>query len=222
MPNDVMQQRWTDPGTFATTLLVMFADRFGTAGLHWEPETILLSVEQDFKVALPPANFDRLMAAISLKLTDAFFKDLPTFIDICNVLSGDTFDPRVWDPADSAEIAWGVTEALLIDPPDPNDEEPFTDEIRAYIGAVLNAEGIITPPAILKIALRDSFDNQPGTYSDDPEMFNAVYDFEASKTSAITKTLKDGINRLGKQLETLPLRTGDARDVVAGLMKATA
>jgi hypothetical protein len=222
MPDDVLQKRWTDPTTFGTTLLVMFADRFGTAGLQWEPESILYAVENEFHVALPAANFDRLMAAISVKLSNAFYKDLPTFIDICNVLSGDSFDPRVWDPADSSEIAWGITEVLLLDPPDPDDEEPFTDEIRAYIGKVLEAEGIITPPAILRIALRDSFDNHPDTYSDDPEMFNAIYDYEASKTSDITKMLKEGLKRLGQQLDSLSLRTGDARGVVSGITKATA
>ena len=222
MPSDVLQKRWTDPTTFATTLLVMFADRFGTEGMQWEPETIAYSIEREFRVALPPANFDRLMTAIAMKLSNAFYKDLPTFIDFCNVLSGDSYDPRVWDPADSSEIAWGITEALFLDPPDPDDEEPFTDEIRAYIGAVLDAEGIITPPPILRIALRDSFNNHPDTYSDDPEMFNAVYDFEASKTSEITKMLKEGLSRLGQQLESLPLRTGDARGVVSGISKATA
>jgi hypothetical protein len=43
-----------------------------------------------------------------------------------------------------------MTEALLIQPPDDDDENPFSEDIVAYIGQVLNQEGIISPPDILK------------------------------------------------------------------------
>ena len=51
-----------------------------------------------------------------------------------NVLAGSEFDPETFDPADSAECAWAVTEALLLSPPDERDTQPvFSDEIRKYI-----------------------------------------------------------------------------------------
>jgi len=219
---DVLRDRWKAPDSFSTTLLVMFLDRFGTAALKWDPNTILVEIEESFHVDLPSLNFDRLMAGIALLKSDAFYKDLPTFIDLCNILSGDAYDPRTWDPADSLEVAWGITETLLICPPEPDDDEPFSDEIRAYIGTVLDAEGIITPPGILRLAMREPSANHPEAYSDDPEMYAAIHAFEAEKTDGIQQLLLKGLQQLAHQLETLPLRTGDAREIVAGILNYAA
>ncbi len=216
MPNSILQQRWKAPDSFGTTLLVMFADRFGTEGLHWDPNTIIMMVEREFQVALPGYSFDRLMAAISLQLSDGFYQDLRTFIDVCNVLSGDLYDPRTWDPADASECAWGIVEAFFLCPPEG--DEPYSEEILAYIGKVLDAEGIKTPPAILRMAIRDSVEHQDD-YSDDPAMFAGIDEFQRSKSSEITATLKRNLRNLQQQLQSLPLRTGDAKDVVADISK---
>lgn len=215
MPN-TLQQRWTAPDSFGTTLLVMFADRFGTEGLSWEPNTIMMMVEREFQVALPDYNFDRLMAAISLQLSDAFYKDLATFIDVCNVLSGDLYDPRTWDPADASECAWGIVEAFFLCPPEG--DSPYSEEILAYIGCVLDAEGIKNPPEILRMAIRDTPEHQDD-YSDDPTMFAGIDEFQRSKASDINNTLRRNLRSLQQQLESLPLRTGDARNVVADISK---
>src|SRR4051812_29132260 len=112
-----------DPESYATTLLVLLVDRFGTEALSWAPETIRTEMASEYGVALPPACFDRLMAAVTVITTDYFYKSLTRFIDLCNVLSfGGTFDPSVFDPADPYECAWGISEALLLSPPE--EDEP--------------------------------------------------------------------------------------------------
>lgn len=211
-----------DDTAYATTLLTIVVDTYGTDALSWAPETLVMEINDDFSITLPPGNTDRLMTAIQLLTTDDFFKSLPDFVNFCNILSGDTYDPRNWDPADAAEIAWGITEGLIINPPDDDDENPFTEEIVAYIGAVLDQEGIINPPDVLKIALRDNNPNTAiGDFSDDPEMFDAVYDFEQSKTDGITQMLKSNLSRLSQQLAALPLRSGNAKDAVANMLQST-
>lgn len=212
---------WTDDDSFATTLLTLFLDRFGTAGLAWDPNTIVVEVEEAFNVALPQASLDKLMVGISLMTSDSFYKHLPTFIDFCNILSGDLFDPRTWDPADAGECAWGMVEALLIWPPSQDDDEPFTEEIRYYLGEVLDDEGIVNPPDILKIALRDGRGGADA-YSDDPVMYSAIHDFEQSKTSEIITMIRGNLRKLKHQLDSLQLRTGDARGVVANLSQYAA
>lgn len=218
----IIQQAFVSPESFATTLLTLFVDNYGTAGFEWDPETIRMELEEDFHVKVPQANFDRLMAAINLMRSDDFYKSLPDFISYCNILSGDTYDPRNWDPADAAEIAWGMTEALLIQPPDDEDENPFSEDIVAYIGQVLNQEGIINPPDILKVAVRD---NDParmvaGDYSDDPEMFNSIYDFEAGKSEEINQLVKANLQRLAQQLTALPLRAGNPANAVQQMLQS--
>lgn len=222
LSSQIVRTAFTDPGTFATTLLVLFVDMYGTEGFQWDPETIRMEVEDDLRVKIPDANFDRLLTAINLVTSDDFYKSLPDFINYCNVLSGDTYDPRSWDPADAAEIAWGITEGLLISPPDENDEQPFTEEITAYIGQALDQEGIITPPDVLKIAVRTK-DNESfvaGGYSDDPDMFNSIYDLESSKTEEINTLVKNNLKVLIQQLEALPLRAGTTTGAVQQMLQS--
>ena len=206
----------TGDATFMTTLLVMLVDVYGTEVTEWSQATILMELEEDFDVTMPPTSVDRVMAGIALLTTDAFYKSLPDFITLCNVLSGDAYDPRNWDPADSGEIAWGVTEALIFTPPDDGDDEPFIDDIRHYIAAVLDAEGIINPPDILRIALRpdNPADKIQGEFSDDPGMFAAIYQFEDAKTEDLNKYLHERLIRLLIQLQGVPVQNGSTKDVV--------
>lgn len=213
---------WQNENSFATTLLTLFIDTYGTEALDWDPLTIQSEIEQDFAVKLPRAVFDRLMAGIAVLSTDSFFKSLPDFINLCNVLNGDSFDPTTFDPADAGECAWAMTEALLISPPDDEEEEPFSQEIVDYIGEVIKSEGILTPPDILRVSLRkdakDLIEKVRYDFSDDPEMFNAVFDTEKSKTEDINSLVKNRLAELVRQLEAIPLNNGDASQAVKKLL----
>ena len=220
MPN-AMQEAWKSRDTFASVLLTLFMDKFGTEGLTWDPTTITLEVEDEFNVDLPQLSLDKLIVGIQILTTDRFYKSLPDFISFCNVLSGDTYRPDMWDPADAEEVAWGVTEALLIYPPEDNDDEPFTDEIRAYIGAALDREGLINPPDILRIALRQArVSPSIDDFSDDPTMFNAVYDLEEGKRADIENTIRMRTKMLAAQFRALKLEHGNVDHIVKTLEKS--
>lgn len=209
-----MQEAWTSRETFATVLLTLFLDRFGMEALEWDPSTIALEIEEEFDVHLSQLSLDKLFTAIHVLTTDRFFKSLPDFIAFCNVFGGDTYNPEVFDPADAEEVAWGITEALLIAPPEDNEPEPFSDEIRAYIGGVLDKEGILNAPDVLRIALRKARVSPAiGDFSDDPEMFNAIYDVEAGKTADINQTIQTKTQILAAQLAALQLTNGNAKQV---------
>lgn len=196
----------------------MFLDRFGVEGLQWDPGTITLEVEEEFDVDLPQASLDKLLVAINLVTSDAFYRSLPDFVMFCNVLSGDTYRPDMFDPADSAEVAWGLTEGLLLSPPEDDQDGPFSDEIRAYIGAVLDQEGIINAPDVLKIALRKAnVSDAANEFSDDPDMFNAIYDVEAGKTAEVDNIIRAKVQMLLGQLQALQLRNGTTGAVVKTL-----
>ena len=211
----------SSPDTFATTLVTLFMDTYGSEALLWDPETIALELEDDFQVKLPAEVFDKLMIGIHLLTTDEFYNLVPEFISVCNILSGDTYDPRTWDPADAEEIAWGITEGMLLAPPS-NEEEPFTKDIRAYIGEVIDMEGIINPPDVLRAALRgneNAFQNIQGEFSDDPLMFESIYKLEQGKTDEIMLALRENLQLLVAQLSALPLENGDAKKAVQKLIK---
>ena len=192
----------------------MFLDRFGLEALEWEPSTVVMEIEQEFDVDLPALSFDKLMVAMKILTTDRFHKSLPDFIAFCNVLGGEPYDPNTFDPADAEEVSWGITEAVLIAPPEDEDKEPFSDEIRAYIGGVLDAEGILNAPDVLRIALRKTrVSPSMDDFSDDPEMFAAIYDVEANKTDEINRTLRTKTKILAAQLAALNLTNGNTQQV---------
>lgn len=212
---------WKSPQTFASVLLTVFLDRFGTEALEWEPATIAMEIEEEFKVDLPQSALDKLLVAINILTSDRFYRSLPDFIMFCNVLSGDTYRPDMFDPADSVEIAWGITEGILISPPEEDEQEPFSNEIRAYIGAVLDAEGIINAPDILKIALRRAnVSNAADEFSDDPDMFNAIYDVEAGKSADINAEITERATMMAEQLSALQLANGSTAAVAQKLLSS--
>jgi hypothetical protein len=215
---DRVKAFWSGDEAFASTLLVMFVDKYGTEGLQWAPETIRMQVNSDFGVRASDVAIDRLLAAITIITSDGFFKNLPRFIQLCNILSGDNFDPEVFDPADSVECAWGITEALLLYPPD--EDEPFVDEIRHYIGKVLDDEGYITPPDILRLAIGSNRADRVRTdFADDPEMFQAMYENQNAKAAEVTSIIRDNLTELMEQLKSLPLENGNTQELLTRVGK---
>lgn len=181
-----------------------------------------MEIEEDFDVEMSQVALDKLMVGIQLLTTDRFYKSLPDFITFCNVLDGGTYNPAMWDPADAEEVSWGITEAMLISPPEDDDEEPFSNEIRAYIGSALDSEGIINPPDILRIALRVArVSPSMEDFSDDPVMFNAIYDAESAKTADINKSVVMKTQLLAAQLGALQLENGQTKELAEMLHKAS-
>jgi hypothetical protein len=214
MPANIQQEAWKSRETFASVLLTLFLDRFGPEGLDWDPATRVLEIEEEFDVDLSQQACDKLETAIQILTTDRFHKSLPDFISFCHVLNGDRYHPNTFDPADAEDVAWAMTEGLLISPPEDHETDPFSDEILAYIGGVLDKEGIINAPDILRVALRKArVSPSIGDFSDDPEMFHAIYDVESGKTEDINETIRTKTQILAMQLAALKLQNGNTQKV---------
>ena len=201
--------------TYATPLVVILMDTYGPESLQWDAETIRMELQSDFNLQLARGILDRLMAGIAILTSDRFFKLTPDFIMLCNVLSGSTFDPTTFDPADAEECAWGISEAMLLNPPEEDD--PFSPEICRYIGVVLDQEGIMVPPDVLKIAVRPEAANMQGDFADDPVMFNAIFDMERSKTDEINAIIREGVQALLRQLSSLVLENGTTEQLIQSI-----
>lgn len=211
-----------DPRTPATVLLVLAVDLLGPEVLQWDPATVHMELEESLGTKPSAACFNKLMGAMELVASDAFYRDLPTFIRLCNVLYNGTLDLENFDPADAGEVAWGITEALLIWPPDPQDDEPFDQKIVEYIGYALRDEGIMRPPDVLQLGILpdDTWSRVQDTFSDDPQMFRAIYGVEAAKTEEINQMVKDRLRQILVLLDVIPLQTGDAKDSVKRMLAA--
>jgi len=205
--DEPLRPYWNKKDLFTTSLMAMLLDTYGPEALKWTPETIEIEIEQDNGIELSQDNFERLMVGIALLTTNNFFVSLPDFAHFCVVLSGHHVPPGQLLLPDADDCAWGITEGLLLSPADENDENLFSQEITAFLGAILDEEGIMTPPDVLRIATRELAGRQRYDFSDDPEMFNAVYDMEKRKTEAINFLIKGRMRGMLSQLLRLPLRT---------------
>ena len=191
--NNVKELRdaFSNPGSFASTLVVAVVAHYGLDALTWEAETLRREIEDDFRIKFSDELLARLMAGIAITASDVFYTNLPDFIQLCNILSGDTYDPTVFDPADAEEVAWGVTEALLLNPPDDDHEEPFVPEIIGYIQEIVAQEGMLQPPDVLRLGIKDpdAFSNVQTAWTDDPIMIGAINQFEQERTEDINNML---------------------------------
>lgn len=216
---------WNAENTFMTTMLVAAFDAFGfiedddtdhTDNKHWytwTPATIRHMLEREFGVPISHVNFDRFMAGIAVLTTDSFFKNLPSFIKLVNVIAFDSAAFDEFNPAEPDEMAWAISEVMLLDPPE--EDEPFCDDIRRYIGLTLKEEGFVNAPDILRIAIGTKTMNEVLTnYSDDPELSSAIYQNQNDKTKDIENLIMSSLVLLGKQLKELPLRNGDVSAIV--------
>jgi hypothetical protein len=224
----VHSERWHSPKTFATTLLLLFVDRYGGGKdpdyecLKWDPVTIENELADDFG-PVPQANLDRLMAAITIATDDRFYTSLPDFITLCNILSGDTYDPTVFDPADVMECAWGLAEGVIMASPDENDPDPYDPEIVAYMAEICKMEGMIAVPAVMRMTVGEdaavAFNKISGQFSDDPEMFAAIAENEYQKAEEVNSRVKLGLKALFQQLRETPLQFGNTADVADKVLK---
>jgi len=206
------RQEFQSQTLLTTPAVIGILDLYGLEAMEWLPETLRLEIQDDFQVPLRDPLLSRVLTGFDLLTSDDFYKRLPDFVMHCNIMSGDSFNPTLWNPADAGECAWGITEALLLSPPE--DDEPFSEEIRAYVGSVLDAEGIVTAPDVLRIAVRSSPDFDLGLFADDPEMAGAIASMENSKTEDINQLILAGIKTIAEQLQRLPLQNGKADNIL--------
>jgi len=176
--------------------------------INWDPATFHDEIKEEFRIEMPEANFNKLMAARELVASNTFWQSLPDFIMLCNALDSGTFDTRVFDAATMAEISWAIVEATLMWPPEQSSREEFADEIVAYISEVAAAEGLSKIPAVLKFAIPEDapiWDQITAQFADDPQMFEAVYKLSQTKTATIDNMLLERLDYMIKQLKEVDL-----------------
>lgn len=222
----VIRNRLGERDTFATTLLTIAIDTYfdpqkGAAAIlgpnRWSLETIIMELEDDYNVRIPQLCQDKLFVAINLVTSNDFFKRTRRFIDTCNVLAGSELS-RAFDPADAMECAWGMTEALLLLPPEDQDADyEFCEEIRHYLGKVLDEEGIREPPDLLRLAIRPTTTGQ-ADYGDmpvdDPASFSMMYEVQADRSLEIKEMLERELLELFNELASLPVKNGNTADLL--------
>lgn len=205
-----LKEMLTDPHAYATTLLAAALDILGPEALTWAPETLLLELKQETSIELPPLNADKLMASLSILTSNDFYASLPDFIAIGEALNGNGYNPVVQTLLDVEEAAWAITEAALLDP-ETAAEGALDEEIPFYLGAILADEGYVSPPRPLRAA--QGMKDPMNEFADDPDMYSMLYGAQRDQGRELEQWVVDNVQALFDQLERLPLRNGDSKNL---------
>jgi hypothetical protein len=214
----MLQSIAADPEAFATTLLVLMLDRYGDdevgrAGvdiLKWHPGTLRVALDELAGGEAPESNFAKLMAAITL-LTSDVLTDVDTFARFCCTINGDPLNPRILQVPSSEDMLWALSEAHLLDEVG-NRDEPLSQEVRHYMGAVLEADGVVDPPDLLRLAILPVSGGMdvPGR----PDLAGEVRLAAGTRSQEILEDLHERVRKLFGQIAALDLRHGNVRSVL--------
>lgn len=134
-------------GHAAASLYMAVRVLYGVDILHWEPETIWMTLQHD-GIELPVVSRNKLMAAITLQLNPAFYWDNIVFQHTVQTLNDELTNPESIQECHPAHMAWAVHEAGFIRGLDPHGHEipEFDEDVQLYIAVCLKRAGFLIPP----------------------------------------------------------------------------
>ena len=131
----------------ATSLYMAARILYGVDILHWEPETLWLTLQHD-GIELPASARNKLMAVSTLQLNPAFYWDSIVFQHTVQTLNDEHSNPEALQECHPAHMAWAVHEAGFIRGLDPHDHEvpEFDEDVQMYVAVCLKRAGMLIPP----------------------------------------------------------------------------
>lgn len=144
------------PQTMATVVHAIMLDQYGEAVYDWDPVTCAMEVAADFKAEICTPAMDRWCAMQAVMGSDAFFKRLDVFMNVCNTLASGAPAFEVFDPVTSEEAAWAIAEVAM-----NRDVLPFSYSIRGYLRQQLKADGFDPDSGDLPQVFAEVFEAKP-------------------------------------------------------------
>ncbi len=155
-----------NPKAYTTCLMQAVLDMFGVeimpsflqkapeadlSFLDWAPETMEMELTRELGFTPSDSILDKIQAGSSLLITNLFHREVGAFSTVCQVLSRGIPPMPGFVPAGLEDIAWGVTEANLLEGPDFW-KEGFSDDVARYVGFILENHGLLSSIPILRFA----------------------------------------------------------------------
>ena len=205
------KQDWLqDPTTYATCIMAILTDTFGTAFIEWDPITVGAEIKRQFGIEPEQLLQDKIQAGSALITSNLFHLALEAFSAVCSALSFAPVVSETFLPPDLEDCLWGITEAQLLEGKDFK-ETPFSHSVSRYVGFLLAEQGISQPPPALHFAEYPegevSLLNEEIT-EEDPVMFKAFWDRQQDMKTGLETENTDKLAELFRQLTELPLRYG--------------
>ena len=144
------------PQTMATVIHAIMLDQYGEAVYDWDPVTCAMEVSADFKAEICTPAMDRWCAMQVVMGSDAFFRRLDVFLNVCNTLASGAPAFEMFDPVTSEEAAWAIAEVAM-----NRDVLPFSYAIRGYLRQQLQADGFDPDAGDLPPVFAEVFEATP-------------------------------------------------------------
>jgi hypothetical protein len=143
-----------------------------------------------------------------------FHHSLESFNTVCNSFS---FRPVISDsfiPATIEAAAWGCAEVRLLQGDKLYDSQKFDPDIAAYVGVLLDRQGLQKPPSTLTFAtfpkMGGDYQNAEDVLLDDQESMRAWQDRQLQQKADLEKYILGRLKALVDQLDQIPLRSANA------------
>ena len=135
-----------NPESNPVRLMLVLDNEWGEEWYDWEIETINQTAEMD-NAEIHRVNEDKIMAIKILKNTDEFFDEPRVFEKVCTAFSGRQVDwGHVQEPRTHEICACIALINRYVK------EEPFSDDVKAYVAAAALRDGYILLPSTIKFA----------------------------------------------------------------------
>ena len=144
------------PQTLATVVHAIVLDQYGELAYDWDPATVALELRDDFQAEICTPAMDRWCAMQVVMGSDAFFKRLDVFLNVCNTLASGAPSFEMFDPVTAEEAAWAVAEVAL-----NRDMLPFSYPIQQYMRQQLEADGFDPSSGDLPPVFAEMFERSP-------------------------------------------------------------
>ncbi len=144
------------PETLATVIHAIMLDQYGEQAYGWDPVTCSMELADDFRAEVCTPAMDRWCAMQVVMGSDAFFKRLDAFLNVCNTLASGAPSFLMFDPVTSEEAAWAVAEVAM-----NRDVLPFSYPIRQYMRQQLEADGFDPSAGDLPAVFAEMFERRP-------------------------------------------------------------
>jgi hypothetical protein len=172
-------------------LLVAISKYGGEAFLEWEPEILKEEIRLDFGIALSELQADKLQAAITVLVTNLYEQDWHAFEFISHILCNNLINADEHHPLEAEELAEALAQVALILKAYDDRFKQWHDDVRAYIGQVCWAYGLVKAPDIFPAAImpESATDGDAAIQEEKNSVLNSVF-------QAHTKKIEDYITKL--------------------------
>ena len=135
-----------NPDAHPLIMYLLCIKNLGPSWTTWITETIISEIKRVFGVEISLANLNKLMAAKTITVSDAFWEEWEVFNNIVLALDGKALSTTILVAPDTATLMNSIEIATIVR------NEPFSEEIARFVAACLLQDDVHYAPPPLEFS----------------------------------------------------------------------